>query len=827
MKNSVESCIIIIARTVALDYLNRGFSVIPLQNKQGVPGIGWVWAETTYATKDQINQWFTTEKYQVGIVCGKISSVVVVDVDSPEALEACITRGFPDTPKVETSRGHHYYFKWPGEYVKTLAPLTKNLPKDQQIPDLDIRGDGGCIVAPPSIHEGGHQYVWCDGYSLDDLPLAELPKWILEIANGRTAALVDDSVDQERGIIKDGERNSRFTAVAGALRRQGLEKPAIFAALKGVNQEGCALPIPDRDLQSISNSIGNKPVGVKQTQNQVLMAIGESVEFFQDEQGSPYARFVVGNHKENWGTHSSRFNEWLVSTYVSLKKTTPSINNMKEVLSYFDGKTREKSKQKMFLRIGGDPAGEHIYVDLANDDWTVIDITKEGWGVMNDCPVRFKRSPGMQPLPLPVEGGSLEDLRRFVNVTDDDWKLLLAWLVYAYHPGGPYPILLIQGQQGSAKTTTARILSKLVDPNISSPRTSPMNVDDFIVAAENQWIVSFDNLTSMQEWLANALCQISTGGGLSKRKQYTGREEEVFSVERPIILNGIDAQLERPDLLDRIVALELPQIKEQSRMTEKELTAAFEAAKPGILGAIFRVLMVGLQNKGIVVKGLLRLADFQQFVVMCEPALPWKPGEFTLLYSQNSKQEVIEALEGDLAALILRTFLEKNDHLSWTGTSTELLIELENIATDKQQKSRSWPKGPRALSAAIKRDIRSLKVIGVETDSKRTNRGTIYTFNEKKAVGSGPAIEVVAATEIVDAPKPTVNQLQFGEKTNKGRELGISLETPVDPIIWLEDNTGEEEPEKIDNDTTFFYHGMLSLREPVLGGEENDLVPFN
>src|SRR5205814_1693996 len=98
--------------------------------------------------------------------------------------------------------------------------------------------------------------------------------------------------------------------------------------------------------------------------------------------------------------------------------------------------------------------GDRIYIDLCNEDWEVVEISREGWRVVAEAPVRFRRARGMRPIPKPQSGGSLLRLRELVNVGDDDnWVLLVSWLVAACRPTGPYPVLVLHGEQGSAKST--------------------------------------------------------------------------------------------------------------------------------------------------------------------------------------------------------------------------------------------------------------------------------------------------------------------------------------------------------------------------------------
>ncbi len=143
----------------------------------------------------------------------------------------------------------------------------------------------------------------------------------------------------------------------------------------------------------------------------------------------------------------------------------------------------------------------------------------------------------MLPLPVPTRGGTVEELRRFVNVTDEvGWRLTVAWVVQALRPTGPYPVLLLQGEQGSAKSTAERLLRALIDPSAAPLRTTPRNEHDLFIAATSAWVVALDNISNLQPWLSDALCRLSTGGGFSTRTLYKNREQELFDATRPLAL---------------------------------------------------------------------------------------------------------------------------------------------------------------------------------------------------------------------------------------------------------------------------------------------------
>jgi hypothetical protein len=203
------------------------------------------------------------------------------------------------------------------------------------------------------------------------------------------------------------------------------------------------------------------------------------------------------------------------------------------------------------------------YLDLANDGWQAVRVTDKRWEVMEKCPVRFRRAKAMLPLPTPAPGGDVAALRQFLNVNDADWPLVVAWLLAAYRQSGPYPVLCLHGEQGSGKSTQARALRRLIDPNTADLRCEPKEPRDLMIAANNGWVVALDNISYLPGWLSDALCRLSTGGGFATRTLYENDEETIFDATRPLLITGIEEVATRSDLLDRSILVTLPTIPEQ------------------------------------------------------------------------------------------------------------------------------------------------------------------------------------------------------------------------------------------------------------------------
>jgi hypothetical protein len=241
----------------------------------------------------------------------------------------------------------------------------------------------------------------------------------------------------------------------------------------------------------------------------------------------------------------------------------------------------------------------HIYLDLADEQWRAVDIGPDGWRVIGCPPVRFRRRAGMLPLPVPQQGGSIESLNSFLNLASrDDFVLIVAWLLAVLRSGGPHPLLAISGEQGSAKTVLSKMLKALVDPNAASVRALPREERELMIAANNGYLLAFDNLSGLPVWLSDALCRLASGGSFAVRQLYTDDEEVLFEAARPILLNGIEEVVSRPDLGDRAIFLTLAPIGEAQRRPESELWREFEIARPRMLGALLDAAVHGLRVLG-------------------------------------------------------------------------------------------------------------------------------------------------------------------------------------------------------------------------------------
>jgi hypothetical protein len=464
----------------------------------------------------------------------------------------------------------------------------------------------------------------------------------------------------------------------------------------------------------------------KRPAKDVLVELAQDAELFHTPDGTPYADFVVHAHRETWPIRTKGFRRWLGRRYYEETRSAPNAEAMQAALGVIEARAHYDGPERTIAtRVAG--LDGRIYVDLCNAGWQAIEIDEDGWRVIDEPPVRFRRAPGMLPLPTP-ERGDIGTLRKYLNLAetggeataDDKFVLAVSVLLSYMRPRGPYPVLVLAGEQGAAKSTFAAVMRALIDPNASGLRALPREDRDLFIAASNGWLLAFDNVSRLPDWISDTLCRLATGGGFATRQLYTDDEEKLFDAMRPVALNGIEDVVARPDLADRSVFMMLAPIAEETRQSELEFWAAFEKDRPGIFGALLDMVAHGLRYLPFVkLERTPRMADFARWSVACEgAALP--AGSFMAAYESNRQGAVESVLEADVVATALRAFMaEKKAGATWTGTATKLLKDLDASAGESLTRAKEWPKVPNTLGGRLRRAATFLRKVGIEVEFGR------------------------------------------------------------------------------------------------------------
>ncbi len=453
------------------------------------------------------------------------------------------------------------------------------------------------------------------------------------------------------------------------------------------------------------------------------------IEVFTTPGGKPYATFEVKGHQETCALRSTHFKTYLQGRCYSETGNALTAKAHAEVAGILEAKAVGSGiVHDVFLRTAW--MGNRVLLDLGTHDWSVVEVTSQGWSVVQHTDVRFRRSRGMMPLPVPVRGGdAVAGLRRILNLNPesarDDIMLLIGWLVAALRGFGPFPVLALSGEQGTAKSSASRAIRGLIDPNEAPLRATPADERDLLIAAQNSWVLAFDNLSYIPDWLSDALCRLATGGGFVTRQLYTDEEESIFNAQRPILFNGIEEVATRSDLLDRMLIVELAVIGKHQRKTEDEIWFLYKQVQPQILSALLDGVATALARYGSVsLREMPRMADFAKWVAAAAPAFGWTEEEFLGAYERNRAQAHDVALDASVVAqAILRHMKERN---TWSGTASELLAVLTSGAIDHERRSKAWPQSPGGMSKALRRHIPNLREQGLNADFVKSGNRRIY-----------------------------------------------------------------------------------------------------
>lgn len=389
-----------------------------------------------------------------------------------------------------------------------------------------------------------------------------------------------------------------------------------------------------------------------------------------------------------------------------------SQNALTEAMAVLEAEAEDAGEpRKLFLRAARSTFGE-IYIDMGDKDERVIHITPKGWEILdanNDVPVIFQRTTLTAALPTPERGGDLEQIWRFVNMSsEDDRQVLRGWLVAAHVLVGlPCPILALLGEQGTAKTSSARRVFALIDPTTAPVRRPPKDADAYLHAVHSSRGSVFDNLSSIQHWFSDAMCRTVTGDADVGRTFYTNGDAYVIKVQGILGFTGIDVGSLNGDLAERSVWGNLERIPATKRKSESELNAAWDETYPSMLGGLLDLVVKTLQKLPEVdLAEKPRMADFAEVLAALDLATGASGLEYYTL-SQESVASSIVATDDFLVALADKV-TER-----WEGTGADLFKLLPMPVTAD---AKYWPRA-RGVDGALKRRAPDLRKAGWTVDA--------------------------------------------------------------------------------------------------------------
>ncbi len=447
----------------------------------------------------------------------------------------------------------------------------------------------------------------------------------------------------------------------------------------------------------------------------ILALAREHATYAHTPEGAGVALIEIDGRREVHMLNSSGFDRWLRGQVYAAHKVGIPDQAMKTAVATL-GAVGVFEGPEVQTHIRCAKQGDAYYLDLCDERWRAIRIAAGSWEVLDRSPVHFVRTAGARPLPQPGARGNVNLLWKHVNVPKDARPLVLAWLLDSMRPDTPYPVLELNGEMGSSKSTTQRRLRALIDPVAVPLRGAPKCVEDIHIAAANAQICSFENLSSLSGEQQDALCILSTGGGYATRQLYTNGEEHVISSKRPVMVNGINAVASQPDLIERVITIELPTIAAAKRQAEQNLEAAWVKDYPAIFTGLLTLFADALEllPKVEIPEGMQkRMIDYQRLGEAVCMALGSKAGEFSQQLDSMHGDSLARGLESYGVAVGVQMLAARPEGREWEGTYLQLLSELNRMPEIDRS---NWPKSPRHLSSQLMRIAPGLRRAGVRVE---------------------------------------------------------------------------------------------------------------
>jgi hypothetical protein len=503
-----------------------------------------------------------------------------------------------------------------------------------------------------------------------------------------------------------------------------------------INSQRCKPPLPQDEIDSMwkdafayyqRNKKNNDGEGIKEkevSQAQKLLQIAKEKcqEFFVDQYGSPYAAVRIRDHGETLHLNSERFRNWICRQYYELEGSVPnseSITNAVNVLkanAEFDGNTKE-----LHIRVAR--SIEHdtttIHYDMTNSEWEAVKITSEGRSI-EKSPGIFRRYNNQQPQIYPSKEYPPDIFHKFmelVNVMGEKNKLLLVgYIIALFFPDIPKPILMLHGEQGSAKSTLQELIKMLVDPSSIRTLAFPKDIDQLIQQLAHNHVAYFDNISIIRDWISDQLCRAVTGSGFSKRQLWTDDDDIIYYFKRCIGFNGINLGATKADLLDRGMIIQLERIPKDKIRKLDDIWEEFEKIKPQLLGYIFDIMTKVLrlrQTTKVELKEHPRMADFAELAEIISRCMGNRDYLYLDAYYENIELQTEEVLEASPVGTAMIKFM--NTREEWTGSATQLFGEMDAVTAELKinTKNKLWPKSPNVLSRKLNEVKTNLADIGI------------------------------------------------------------------------------------------------------------------
>jgi len=690
----------------ALYYLSIGMHPIPIEPNGKIPLIKWRKYQKVQPTEEEVREWFEGRPdVNIGLITGTPSGLLVIDIDEGHAPWPPKGQELNSKYVVETPGGglHAHYRNVEGIH-NSASKLARG---------IDVRGKGGCIVAPPSVING-IPYKIKEG-SLEEALKTDPPRWLVDAllsAGNNTVAQISSG-----GKIPEGRRNDTLFKRGCSMRARGMKEVPLFENLSDDNATDCVTPLQVEEVEDIFESVCKYPRGperrntgrINRAEELTRLIESEIQEFFQDQHGDPYVLIQTEDGSELQRVSKGSFSPRLTRHYRDHFGDVPAGGIVSRTIQQIQARCLTGDKRELFLRVAWED--ERLYYNLSWKNNRAIEITADGWQLTGLPPI-FKHYQHQIPQVEPVKGGELNRIWEFVNIAPADRHLFLAVVASWFIPGISHPVMILHGQPGTGKTTTAKFIKQVVDPSPVLTGGIPRDDKDIGMQFNQNWLVCFDNLNHLKPWLSDTLCRAVTGEGKYTRQLYTDDTPFLTQYQRCICLNGIGSPVTRDDLLDRSVVIRID--RPEHRRAETVLMKGWAKELPGILGVFFRAISIGIRNlSSISEEQPFRMADFARWGKAIAPGLGFSVEEFEAVYRRSIASKWTESLETNPFSAAIVSLVGRNGRY-WEGTASELSQALAADVRLSRRDITLFSLDPRWISEELTRITPALEHYGIK-----------------------------------------------------------------------------------------------------------------
>jgi len=481
--------------------------------------------------------------------------------------------------------------------------------------------------------------------------------------------------------------------------------------------------------------------GEPQAKTLLTLIENSGASFFRSDTNDLYAAIPINGHIEIWPLDGRDFSIWLQGLYYDKMGRPVNGEPLKQTISVLAARAIFDCPKPIALHIRVAGSKDAIWYDLTNSDWQAIKVTAQGWELIDNTPILFRRYRHQATQVTPAQNGDVHKILKYVNLKGQK-TLFLCWLINCFVPAIPHAMLVFYGEKGAAKTTTCTLTKAVIDPSTLDTLTLQNKFLDLVVSLQQHWYLPFDNVSYISKETSDTLCRAITGSGIQQRKLYTNDDDIVFTFMRCLAINGISNVATRSDLLDRSILMELERISEDERQELAKIQAEFEVDRAKILGGILDIL-----SKAMVIfptvklKNLPRMADFTCWGYAIGEALGGLGNEFLEQYARNRQSQNDEVIANDHVATLMVEFMRNQK--TWNGSISALLSELHKIGYKHgiNTNSKAFPVDPTRLSKRLRSIESNLEIVGIKCDFQRRSdaRCVVITKNSVISVNSDKA----------------------------------------------------------------------------------------